>query len=81
MTTLTLYYRPYCHLCHEMIAQLERAQQSWPFELCLVDIDDSDELEARFALLIPILLAGETPLFHYHYSAQKLQDFLAQNAN
>jgi hypothetical protein len=42
-----------------MIAQLERAQQSWPFELTLIDIDDSDELEARFALLIPILMAAQ----------------------
>lgn len=62
-----------------MIAQLEQAQQSWSFELTLIDIDDSEELEARFSLLIPILTFGETPLFHYHYSAKKLQDFLTQH--
>ncbi|MBY0346376.1 MAG: glutaredoxin family protein [Neisseriaceae bacterium] len=62
-----------------MIDQLECAQKSLPFELNLIDIDDSDELEERFALLIPILMAGETPLFHYHYSDQKLRKFLAKH--
>jgi thioredoxin reductase (NADPH) len=63
----TLYSRSYCHLCHDMIAALESARATRDFRFEVVDVEDSPDLEARFGLKVPLLMAGEHEIFHYHY--------------
>ncbi len=63
----TLYSRDYCHLCHDMIAALESARATRAFEFDVVDVDASPDLEARFGEWVPLLMAGEREIFHYHF--------------
>lgn len=49
---MTLFMRPACHLCHEAAQVLQQAN-CWP--VVCIDIDDDDELGARYGLRIPVL--------------------------
>jgi hypothetical protein len=64
---LTLLVRAYCHLCDDMRAALAPLAA---VEGCVVDefdVDADPALEARWGSLVPVLLAGERELCHYHF--------------
>ncbi len=63
----TLYSRNYCHLCLDMITALEAARATRDFQFEVVEVDDSPELEARFGAWVPLLMAGDHEVFHYHF--------------
>lgn len=63
---LTLMFREYCSLCHQMKAQLQPWQQEFGFTLEVLDVDADEALEARYNELVPVLLAGETEICHWH---------------
>ncbi len=69
---LTLLSRGYCHLCHEM-EQAVRAQLPTDWQLEVVDIDRHPVLEEKYDVLVPVLLAGEVVVFHYHFDPLRWQ--------
>lgn len=74
--TLTLMSRIYCSLCTDMQAQLEALQAEFDFELLVLDVDADPELEAQYDELVPVLLAGETQLCHWHLDLAKVRAYL-----
>lgn len=62
---LTLYGRRYCHLCDDMIAALQPLQSRFNFEVQVVDVDSSPELEQRYGEKVPVLVLGTEELCHY----------------
>lgn len=74
--TLTLLSRPGCHLCHEMQAEVERAIRGSDVALELRNIDEDEALRRRYALLIPVLLLGETEIARYRVDAAALRERL-----
>ena len=77
MAALRLLGRRYCHLCDDMLAELSRLRQVHAFELEIVDVDLFPELEARYGDLVPVLLAGEMELCHYHFDEQAVRAYLS----
>jgi thioredoxin reductase (NADPH) len=75
---LTLYARTYCHLCDEMIGRLTPLQDELPFDVEVVDIDHHPELEDRFGEWVPVLMAGEREICHYHLDEAGLRAYLAE---
>ncbi|MEW5944484.1 MAG: glutaredoxin family protein [Pseudomonadota bacterium] len=73
---LTLYSREYCHLCHDMIAALEVLQQRYRFSLTVVDVDADEALEERLGELVPVLMAGEVEICHYHLDLRAFKAFM-----
>lgn len=73
---LTIYGRPYCHLCEDMVEALRARQARWNFTLEVVDVDQDEELERRFGLLVPVLMADGREICHYHLDAAALEAFL-----
>lgn len=63
--TLTLMFRPYCSLCHQMRDALLAYQQQYHFRLEICDIDDHPELEARYNELVPVLLHQNQEICHW----------------
>ncbi len=76
--TLTLYTRSYCSLCEEMHRALLPFQQRYGFALELVDVDSDPALEARFDELVPVLMAGEREICHYHLDEAALRSYFSQ---
>lgn len=87
MPVLTLYWREYCHLCHDMLAQLlalrEELGGEGVFSLDIRDVDADPALEARYDELVPVLTgkAGnseENQLCHYHLAPDAVRAYLAE---
>ena len=76
---LTLMFREYCSLCHQMRATLQPYQAEYGFELQVFDVDEDPELEARYNELVPVLLHEGGEICHWHLDAAKLLAVL-QNA-
>ncbi|MGH8800252.1 MAG: glutaredoxin family protein [Casimicrobiaceae bacterium] len=72
---LTLLVRAYCHLCDEMRAALAVYAPGVPFDE--IDVDRDPALEARWGVLVPVLLADGREICHYRLNAHGLRDVLA----
>ena len=83
MPVLTLYWREYCHLCHDMLAQLLALRQELGgdhlFEVEIIDVDRDPALEAQYDELVPVLTASGRELCHYHLNPAAVRDYLAEN--
>lgn len=75
---LTLYFREYCSLCHQMLAELQPWLQKHGFALDVIDVDADPVLEERFNELVPVLMDGEHEICHYHLDTQRLAAHLGE---
>lgn len=91
MPVLTLFWREYCHLCHELLAQLlalreEIGKESGgeaAFTVEIQDVDADPALEALYDELVPVLVADvgtgrEKRLCHYHLDPAAVRAYLAE---
>ena len=71
---LTLYGREGCHLCEIMLHDLQKWQEhrSLSVKIDVVDIDSEDELIARYAARIPVLVADTTEVCQYYLDQSAL---------
>jgi glutaredoxin len=58
--------REWCHLCHELVDALLPLAAELGWTVQVIDVDQHPELEARWDELVPVVLAGDTELCHYH---------------
>lgn len=65
MRELVLYSRDGCHLCDEMIQEIQSLLKNSQFEISIVDVESDEELERRFGALVPILFGEEQEICHY----------------
>ena len=63
--SLTVLSRGYCHLCHQMIAELEKLRARFDFEIDVVDVDRHPALEEKWGDKVPVLLDGDREICHY----------------
>ncbi len=74
---LTLYHRPYCHLCEEMSVALAPIASELDLTVTEIDIETDAELEARYGLLIPVLVCDGSELCHYRLDEPAVRQFVA----
>jgi hypothetical protein len=73
---LVLYSRAYCHLCHDMQAELESLRREFAFEVEVRDIDSDPGLEERFGELVPVLEHEGAELARYRLDTAAMRDWL-----
>lgn len=85
MIHFTLYSRSYCHLCQDMLEQLQAALGDivHTIEVIDIDLDGNEEQLARYDELVPVLLASRDgkssqQLCHYFLDLASLHAFLEQ---
>ncbi len=76
--TLTLMFRSYCHLCHDMQARLETLQAELGFDLTVVDVDTDSELEEKYNESVPVLLHADHEICHWYLDEMALRAYLAK---
>ena len=62
---LTVYIRSGCHLCEDMLQELQQRQAALGFSLETVDIDGRPELESQYGTKVPVLVQGAREICHY----------------
>ena len=82
MIALTIYTRPGCHLCREMKVIVERVVRDTHAQARIeeIDIANDADLEARYALEIPVLLVNGKKAAKYRISEKDLTRILRSRA-
>jgi hypothetical protein len=57
---ITLYSKPNCSLCDDLLADLAWLQRELSFTVTSQDISDDPELKEKFQYLVPVLEIGGT---------------------
>jgi len=72
---LTIYTRPGCHLCQEMKVTVERVVRDTHAQARIeeIDIANDADLEARYALEIPVLLVNGKKAAKYRVTEEGLR--------
>jgi thiol-disulfide isomerase/thioredoxin len=65
MIQLSVYIRPGCHLCDDMMMQLQRLQSEYSFDFHPINVDSCPQLVAQYGVRIPVLTHGDEELCHY----------------
>jgi hypothetical protein len=61
-----------------MIEALRQIQAATPFEFEVIDVDNSRDLEEKYGELVPVLLAGDREICHYHLDHAALNAYLME---
>jgi len=80
MIVLTLLSRPECHLCEQMLAELEPIVAGRA-RIDIVDISDDDVLAARYLFEIPVLMHEDRELSRHRLDQERVIGFLSQHGN
>ena len=75
---LTVYTREYCHLCRDMLVQLESLRETLGFKLQVLDVDANPVLEHRYGEWVPVLMGGDEEICHYFLDRTALDAYLAK---
>ena len=65
--SVTVYYRPGCHLCDDMMAALQGLQSELNFDIKLSDIDQAEHsIRQRYHVDFPVVeYEGEVLCYHF----------------
>jgi hypothetical protein len=72
---LTLYSRSECHLCDEMLTELEPLVAG-KARVEVVDIDDDPALILRFGPIVPVLMHGDEELSRLRLDVGRVRELL-----
>ena len=74
---ITLYSKPNCSLCNDLLADLVWLQQELSFTVVSQDINDDPMLKEKFQYLVPVLEIGGTLYNPPHDLLQTRQRIIA----
>jgi glutaredoxin len=75
---LVVYSRTGCHLCEDMEQQLAELKDELGFTLKVIDIQGNKDLEEKFGIKVPVLMAEEQEICHYMLDLASLKAHLQQ---
>jgi len=75
---LILYVRKDCHLCSEMISDLNELQVKLCFYLEIVDVDSSQNLVEKYGEFVPVLMGKNEEICHFHLDPKALDAYLVK---
>lgn len=70
---LTLYMRQGCHLCEDMLQQIQELLEPDSYRLTLVDIDTNNGLRNRFNEWVPVLEHADQEICHHFLDLKALR--------
>jgi len=73
---LVLYSRAGCALCDEMAEELAAWLVDRPYSVEVRDVDDDPAVQARFGLMIPVLLVDGQPVCRGRFDADLVDELL-----
>jgi len=75
---VTLYTREGCHLCDKAKAAIRAAESLYRLKIDLreIDIDDDDELYARFTNDVPVIFVAGSEAFRHRVEPRELAEIV-----
>ena len=70
--TFELYTRVGCHLCEEMEQEIVAFESEHNFNVVIIEINDNQQLEARYGEKIPVLARGDAIICQYVLNEEAL---------
>jgi len=77
MPQLTVYTRHGCHLCEDLLQQMQTLKNSHVFEYFTVDVDADPRIRQQYAALVPVVVLGDRQICHYFLDQAALLQALA----
>ena len=74
---LTVYTRYGCHLCEDLLTQLQTLQGNHGFDYFTVDVDADPRITQQYAALVPVVVLGDRQICHYFLDQAALLQALA----
>ncbi|MDG0027088.1 glutaredoxin family protein [Trinickia sp. Y13] len=78
--SLTLYSRSWCHLCEEMLTELEPLARAFGASVEVLDVDADPALVERYDELVPVLVYEGVELSRYRLDVERVRAALATRA-
>jgi|TARA_B100001964_G_C14140713_1_gene557293 hypothetical protein len=76
---LLLYMRRNCHLCEDMVEQLEELQVTHRFSIEQRDVDKNLLWKKEYGDRVPVLVSGQTVICHYYLDRKSLLDVIEKS--
>ena len=76
MTAWTVYTRPGCTLCEELLVELAELLGDEAARVAVVDITDNPDLESKYARRIPVLTADGDFVCAYRLDRDRVKAYL-----
>jgi len=76
---LTVFVRSGCHLCEQMLQELQRLRTERDFRLEVVDILGHEALEAEYGSRIPVLAGERGEICYYFLDETALRRYFGQD--
>ena len=81
MITFRVYIRQGCHLCEDLLWQMEQLRGSYAFEIQPIDVDSDSELVAQYGTLVPVVMYGDLKVCHYFLDKAAVEQILSSTNN
>ncbi|MDH3645376.1 MAG: glutaredoxin family protein [Gammaproteobacteria bacterium] len=78
---LSIYHRPGCHLCDEMLEAVERLCRGHGVIVDMVDVDTDPALKAQYGYDIPVLAADGLEICRHRLNSDQLREWLLRVEN
>ena len=76
MSVVEFFSRPDCHLCHRALETLRELQKELHFEIQLIDISGSEDLEKLYGNDIPIATLNSRVILRHRADEKQLRQIL-----
>jgi len=74
----TLYYREGCHLCDDMLHELQLLSSATALTVQQIDIDQDEKLHTRFNTDVPVLALGDEIICKYYLDESRVREALSR---
>lgn len=72
---LVVYIRHGCHLCTDMVHELELLKTELDFDYTLCDVDTDAALVERYGDRVPVLVGGDTEVCWFFLDRDRLREY------
>jgi glutaredoxin len=76
MIELNVYIRHGCHLCEDLLGQLQQLQSEYRFEFQAINVDSHPELIKQHGTRVPVVMLGDKEICHYFLDQTSLIEVL-----
>ncbi|MDH5766323.1 MAG: glutaredoxin family protein [Gammaproteobacteria bacterium] len=81
MIEFRVYIRQGCHLCEDLLWQLEQIRGTCAFEIRPIDVDSDSRLIAQYGTEVPVVMYGDVKVCHYFLDKAAIEQILSNTNN